>query len=180
MRRRRLVGCGRAFAIGVTCVHTMTERHGWRRVAAASGWPRVLALVLVSSLALSACESVPAVDYARPYPRELPPGPVLDVQVFRRAKTLEFTNTTGAALGPGTLWLNRRFSRPIKEPIGVGQSVSIPLIEFRDEFGDAFKPGGFWATENPDAVALCQLEVPREGQKAEIIGLVTVQSVAED
>ncbi len=136
-------------------------------------------LSLLGAAAIAGCSTTAPVDYARPYPKELPPGPVLDVQVFRRDKTLEFTNTTGASLGPGTLWLNRRFSRPIKEPIGVGQSVVIPLTEFRDEFGDAFKPGGFWATENPDAVALCQLEVPREGQAAEIIGLVTVQSVAE-
>lgn len=138
---------------------------------------RVLSLFAATTLA--GCSSTPPVDYARPYPKELPPGPVIDVQVFRRDKTLEFTNTTGAALGPGTLWLNRRFSRPIKEPVGVGQSVAIPLVEFRDEFGDAFKPGGFWATENPDAVALCQLEIAREGQPAQIIGLVTVQSVAE-
>jgi hypothetical protein len=136
-------------------------------------------LSLLGTAAIAGCSTTAPVDYARPYPKELPPGPVVDVQVFRREKTLEFTNTTGASLGPGTLWLNRRFSRPIKEPIGVGQSVAIPLTEFRDEFGDAFKPGGFWATENPDAVALCQLEVPREGQAAEIIGLVTVQSVAE-
>lgn len=137
-------------------------------------------LSLLAFAALAGCSTTAPVDYARPYPKELPPGPVLDVQVFRRDKTLEFTNTTGASLGPGTLWLNRRFSRPIKEPIGVGQSVAIPLTEFRDEFGDPFKPGGFWATENPDSVALCQLEITPEGQQPQMIGLVTVQSVADN
>ncbi|MBY0113083.1 MAG: hypothetical protein K2Y21_09690 [Phycisphaerales bacterium] len=137
-------------------------------------------LSLAAAACVAGCSSTAPVDYARPYPKELPPGPVLDVQVFRRDKTLEFTNTTGAALGPGTLWLNRRFSRPVKEPIGVGKSVAIRLDEFRDEFGDPFKPGGFWASENPDSVALCQLEIAPEGQKAQMIGLVTVQSVAED
>jgi hypothetical protein len=139
---------------------------------------RVLSLLAVA--ALGACSSTPSVDYARPYPKELAPGPVLDVQVFRRDATLEFTNTTGASLGPGTLWLNRRFSRPVKEPIAVGQSVAIPLTEFRDEFGDAFRPGGFWATENPDSVALCQLEITPAGQQPQMIGLVTVQSAADN
>ncbi|HEX8877589.1 MAG TPA: hypothetical protein VF777_12635 [Phycisphaerales bacterium] len=139
---------------------------------------RVLSLLAAATLA--GCGSIAPVDYARPYPKELPPGPVLDVQVFRRDKTLEFTNTTGSALGPGTLWLNRRFSRPVKEPIGVGQSVAILLTEFRDEFGDPFKPGGFWASENPDSVALCQLEITPDGQQPQMIGLVTVQSVADN
>lgn len=129
------------------------------------------------------CTSVAPVDYARPYPRELPAGQTVDVQVFRRATTLDFTNTTASPLGPGTIWLNRRFSRPIKEPIGVGQSVAIPLGEFRDEFGDPFRAGGFWASDMPDALVLCQVEqAPASGAEAEkpvIVGLVTVQSFAE-
>lgn len=137
-----------------------------------------MALVGVASLA--GCGSTPPVDYARPYPKELPPGRVVDVQVFRKSKTLDFTNTTAAPLGPGTLWLNRRFSRPIKEAIGVGQSVSIPLVEFRDEFGDPFRAGDFWAADNPDSLVLAQLETPREGQPAEIVGLITVQSLPLD
>lgn len=134
-------------------------------------------------LSLSGCTSVPPVDYARPYPKELPAGPTLDVQVFRRAHTLEFTNTTASPLGPGTIWLNRRFSRPLERPIGVGQSVAIPLGEFRDEFGDPFRAGGFWASDMPDALVLCQVEqtpVPEtEEAKPVILGLVTVQSFAE-
>ncbi|MBS0190061.1 MAG: hypothetical protein U0573_00900 [Phycisphaerales bacterium] len=127
---------------------------------------------------LGGCGGVPKVDYARPYPVELPPGPTVNVQVFRQSFTLEFTNTTPEPLGPGTIWLNRRFSKPIPKAIAVGQSVSIPLEDFRDEFGAPFKPGGFWAKEAPDTLVLCQFEVPREGKEAEIIGLVTVQSEA--
>ncbi|MBN8598543.1 MAG: hypothetical protein J0L78_12805 [Planctomycetes bacterium] len=132
---------------------------------------------------LGACTSLPAVDYARPYPKELPAGQTVDVQVFRRSKTLDFTNTTATPLGPGTIWLNRRFSRPLKDPIGVGQTVSLPLREFRDEFGDPFREGGFWASDIPDALVLCQVEqtpaTGTEGEKPVIIGLVTVQSFAE-
>lgn len=106
------------------------------------------------------------------------------MQVFRRSKTLEFTNTTASPLGPGTIWLNRRFSRPITRPIGVGQSVALPLTEFRDEFGEPFRAGGFWASDMPDALVLCQVEqapgTPGEGEKPIITGLVTVQSFADD
>ncbi len=140
----------------------------------------ILVSLACTLLALPGCHSVTPVDYARPYPKQLPPGPVLDVQVFRKNKTLEFTNTTAEPIGPGTIWLNRRWSRPIKEPVGVGQSVAIPLGEFRDEFGDPFEPGGFWATEAADVLVLCQVEVPHEGKDAEIYGLVTVQSFGDD
>jgi len=133
---------------------------------------------------LGACSSLPPVDYARPYPRELPAGQTVDVQVFRRSKTLDFTNTTATPLGPGTVWLNRRFSRPLPQPIGVGQTVSLPLREFRDEFGDPFREGGFWASDMPDALVLCQVEQPipdgGDGSKPLIIGLVTVQSFADE
>ena len=144
-------------------------------------------LLLVAGLAamVPACSSVPPVDYARPYPKELPAGPTFDIQVFRRSKTLDFTNTTASPLGPGTIWLNRRFSLPIKTPIGVGQSVSLPLREFRDEFGNPFREGGFWASDTPDPVVLCQIEQdPPTGASEEvkpiIIGLVTVQSFADN
>ncbi|MBX3380696.1 MAG: hypothetical protein KF805_11435 [Phycisphaeraceae bacterium] len=132
----------------------------------------------------SGCTSIPPVDYARPYPKELPAGQTVDVQVFRRSTTLDFTNTTASPLGPGTIWLNRRFSRPIKDPIGVGQTVALPLGEFRDEFGDPFRAGGFWASDTPDALVLCQVEqAPGAGVESEkpvIVGLVTVQSFADD
>lgn len=141
----------------------------------------VAAMVLAP---LCACTSVPPVDYARPYPKELPAGQTVDVQVFRRSKTLDFTNTTATPIGPGTIWLNRRFSRPLTQPIGVGQSVALPLREFRDEFGDPFREGGFWASDIPDALVLCQVEQPIAGggeeAKPVIIGLVTVQSFADE
>lgn len=140
----------------------------------------VACCVLAGVIAIEVgCQSVPPVDYARSYPVELPPGPTVDVQVFRKTSTLDFTNTTAEPLGPGTIWLNRWFSRPLPKAIGVGESVSIPLTEFRDEFGDPFRAGGFFATEAPTALVLCQIETLREGQSPEIIGLVTVQSFAE-
>lgn len=118
------------------------------------------------------------VDYARPFPKGLGQGAVADVQVFRRTSTLEFTNTTAKQFAKGTMWLNGRFSRPI-DGIAVGQSISIPLNEFRDEYGEPFRAGGFFASEKPDTLVLCQVEESGEGSggsggKSELIGFVVV------
>lgn len=70
------------------------------------------------------CASAPVAG--RTYPEDLRQEKVLDVQVFRRTTEIEFTNTTDRPLGPGTLWLNKRFSAPIGV-IGVGQKARVPL-----------------------------------------------------
>jgi hypothetical protein len=140
--------------------------------------------LLVPALLLTACSSRPApAPYAREYPKDLPQEAVLDIQVFRGTKTVEFTNTTGRAFGPCTLWLNARFSRPI-DSIAVGQTITLPLADFRDQWQDAFRGGGFFATELPDRLVLAQLEVPRpdalqEGQKPSLLGMVVVRSEDE-
>lgn len=136
--------------------------------------------VLAPALLLAACSSRPApAPYAREYPENLPQESVLDIQVFRGTKTVEFTNTTGRAFGPCTLWLNARYSRPI-DAIAVGQTLTLPLADFRDQWQDVFRGGGFFATERPDRLVLAQLEVPRpdalqEGQKPTLLGMVVVR-----
>jgi hypothetical protein len=122
-----------------------------------------LAVVLVTGLAglaPGACGSLPKVPYARAYPAAPTRGETLDIQVFRQTKHLELTNTTARAFGPSTLWLNARFSRPISG-LGVGQSLRLRLDEFRDEYQDEFRGGGFFATELPDRLVLAELEVPK-------------------
>jgi hypothetical protein len=106
------------------------------------------------------CGSLPEVDYARQYPAQLSQRGSVNIQVFQTTKELELTNTTARAFGPCTLWLNQRFSRPL-EGLAVGESLRISLEEFRDEYGDNFKPGGFFATAIPTTLVHAQLESPR-------------------
>ncbi|HHN78646.1 MAG TPA: hypothetical protein ENK11_08255 [Phycisphaerales bacterium] len=116
---------------------------------------RVAALALL--VALTGCRGGQKIDYARPEPVGLTDGGVIDIQVYRDVTTLEFTNTTARRFEDATVWLNQRFSRPVGT-IEPGQSVTLPLREFVDEFGDTFRAGGFFATRDPDPVVLAQLE----------------------
>lgn len=127
---------------------------------------------------LSACRSHGPVDYARPYPGRLPQQGNVNIQVVRQTTTVELTNTTARAFGPSTLWLNARYSRPIPE-LRVGQSLTLSMKEFRDEHGDAFRHGGFFATETPDRLVLAQIETTGAEGEPELIGLVVVNGVPE-
>ncbi|MEQ8770183.1 MAG: hypothetical protein RIB60_06710 [Phycisphaerales bacterium] len=93
----------------------------------------------------------------RAYPFEPGQSQVHDIQVFRDGTRLRLTNTTAGSFGPGTLWVNRRFSHPVNG-LGVGESLDLDLYDFVDEFGDAFRAGGFFAKQDPDPVVIVQYE----------------------
>lgn len=130
------------------------------------------------ALFLAACSGVPnPVSYARPYPA-MKQSQTLNIQVFRTTKHLEITNTTARAFGPSTLWLNARFSRPI-DGLGVGQSLRLPLDEFRDEYSDVFRGGGFFSTEAPERLVLAQIETVNADAKPDLVGLIVVKGQDE-
>lgn len=136
-------------------------------------------LCLLLLLAQASCSSIEKVDYARPYPANALQTETLDIQAFRRDKTIQFTNTTARVLPPGTLWLNARFSRPFPGA-AVGENIELPLESFRDEFGDPFRPGGFFASEAPDRLVLAQLEGPPTADRTTMLGLIVVQGLPEE
>lgn len=117
------------------------------------------AVAVLSSLAITGCGafSKSDVDYARPYPAQADKGDVLDVQVFRQGTRLKMTNATARSFGAGTLWVNQRFSRPI-EGFAAGETLTVDLYDFRDQYQDQFRAGGFFATRDPDPVVLVELE----------------------
>ncbi len=98
-----------------------------------------------------------ATDYEGVPPSTLAQAEVLNIQVFRNVTDLELTNTTARSFGPSVIWVNERYSRPI-DGLAIGESVDLPLRQFVDEYGDPFRAGGFFATRDPDALVLAQLE----------------------
>lgn len=97
------------------------------------------------------------VGAARAYPQTAVQGESLDIQVVRGETTLTLTNTTSRVFGPCTLWVNAYFSRPL-EGLAVGQSLTLPLKDFRNEHGESFRGGGFFATKKPERMVLAQIE----------------------
>jgi hypothetical protein len=137
-------------------------------------------LALVAILCLAGCASKPApVPYARAFPDDAPRGETLNIQVFQRETSILLTNTTARAFGPCTLWLNMRFSRPLPS-LAVGQTVEIPLKDFRDEFQDEFRGGGFFASDVPERLVSAHLQ-PGSDQdpNAAMLGLVVVVNPSE-
>jgi hypothetical protein len=137
---------------------------------------RLLTLVLFAALGLVGCTSVPEAGApARAYPAALPQFGTLDIQVFRRSREMEFTNTTPRAFGESTIWLNRRYAYRVAS-IGVGETVRLPLAAFVDENGERFRAGGFFSGDEPDVIALAQIETTTNAGEPIVLGLVTVKA----
>lgn len=135
-------------------------------------------LAVIAAAAASGCASSPVpVTYARPYPGDISQRETLNIQVFRSTFHVEFTNTTARVFGPSTLWLNARFSRPI-DGLAVGQTLRLPLRDFRDEYSEAFRAGGFFATEIPERLVLAQLET-KKADSTDLLGLIVVHGHEE-
>jgi hypothetical protein len=120
---------------------------------------------------------------ARAYPIASPRGEVVDIQVVRSGPMITATNTTARSFGPSTLWINMRFGGRI-ESWNAGETKTLDLRTFRDEFGEAFRAGGFFASETPSDLVLAQLETAVQdeaGRQAsgqagqELLGLIVVR-----
>lgn len=130
----------------------------------------VPAVLLPCVLLLAACSGSPTIELARAYPLDKPQINTLDVQAQRFETELRITNTAARHLGSGTVWINQQWSHPI-DGLEIGQTVSLPLGNFVNEYSERFRAGGFFATERPDTVMQVQYE---EEQGGEMLGFVAV------
>lgn len=154
--------------------------HRRRHTVLSAGFLCALCALCASVASLPGCSSTPdTVEYAKAYPREVLRGRTLDIQVFRENQEIEFTNTTAHAYPAGTLWLNGRFSRPL-DTLAVGQTIKLPLREFRDEYSEPFRAGGFFAKERPDRLVLAQLETTGSDGNPVMLGFVVVGTGNEE
>lgn len=118
------------------------------------------AICLLAALAmpLGACQSGSNVEANMPvYPAHEQRSELLDIHAVRDGTSISLTNSTAKSFGPGRLWINQWYSRPI-DGLSVGQTLTIPLAEFRDTYGEAFRAGGFFATQKPESISLLELE----------------------
>ncbi len=139
----------------------------------------MLAMLLAASGSIVSCSSTETRDFqnALPYPAKLTHAGVMNVQFVRDGTTLMATNTSGETFTGARMWINRRFSRPIGEWKS-GDRLSLDLRDFRDEYGDAFRAGGFFATRRPDPVVMVEIENGTEPDR-KMVGFVIVKGDAE-
>lgn len=103
------------------------------------------------------------------YPAEAERLGTLDIQVARQGREVTLTNATARSFGPSRLWLNRWFSRKI-DSLAIGETLQLPLAEFRDEHGEAMPGGGFFATVAPEPISLAELQTDQG-----LAGLIVVR-----
>ena len=132
----------------------------------------LVALIVLGSLGACASDGGPPAT-GRPFPTALTQHETLDVQVFLEPTTVRFTNTTARRFGPSTVWLNQRFEHPVLS-IEPGETVVLRLSEFRDQWGDAFRGSGFFATDVPEKLFLTEIETTDENGDAVLYGLKTI------
>lgn len=122
---------------------------------------------------IGGCSTRARVDYGRAYPIDKPQQRVADIHVKREGTSIVMTNTSDRSFGESIMWINGEFSRTL-DGLAVGQTRSLSLGEFRNEFNEPFRAGGFFATVPPADVVLAQLETPDE-----LVGLIVVRGQAE-
>lgn len=133
----------------------------------------LLAVVVAAGFTFGCSSSPKAAPEGRTLAPDLVQSRVADIQVQRGGTSLHLTNTTPAPLPAGTFWVNGRFSVAV-EALGVGESRALDLRQFRDQFGERFRAGGFFASEAPEPVVLAQWEAQREDGSSELIGLIAI------
>jgi hypothetical protein len=131
-----------------------------------------LASLALAALLLAGCQSSRNIVPGLAYPPSVARSSTLDIQVFRRETKIELTNTTARNFGPSILWLNARFSHEIPK-LDVGETLVLRLKEFKDQYGDSFRGGGFFATERPERLALAEIQ-PKDANPPTILGMIVV------
>ena len=139
-------------------------------------WGRALS-GLVAALALGAaagplaCSGSGTIEEGPAYPSTLVQSTTLDIQVIRETTEIRITNTTGRSFGKSRLWINASYSLEIAG-LKIGETITLPLSEFKDRYGANFRAGGFFAAEAPARLVLAQLQTDDQ-----MFGLVVVGSL---
>jgi hypothetical protein len=130
----------------------------------------VLAPLLLAPLLLAGCSGPSKVEYARAYPLDKVQTQTADIQAQRFETELRITNTAARNLGPGTIWVNQQWAHPL-DGLEIGETVTLSLHDFANEYSERFRAGGFFATERPDTVMQVQYEA---NDGSELLGMVAV------
>ena len=93
------------------------------------------------------------------------------MQVFRNDTNIEIVNTTARSYRNVDVWVNQRYVSHV-EAIPAGETISLSLWDFKDEYGNLFNAGGFFRTYPPTPVRMVEIQVSSEDP---LIGLVAIR-----
>jgi hypothetical protein len=138
---------------------------------------RRLMFILISAVAAASTAGCARKTYdpvwaTRPYPDNLHTTKgVADMQVFRDDTDIQIVNTTATSYQHVDLWVNQRYVAHV-ESLPAGQTVTLSLWDFKDEYGNLFYAGGFFRTYPATPVRLVEIQTAPEQP---LIGLVTIR-----
>lgn len=127
----------------------------------------LLLSVFVASTA-GGCKAGARMGAGPAYPTTKTQAAVVDAQVRRDQAVISVTNTSARSFPESMLWLNAQFGHRIPA-LDPGECVTLDLSAFKNEYGESFRAGGFFATERPEALVLAQIELEEE-----LVGLIVV------
>jgi hypothetical protein len=130
------------------------------------------------------CSAAPGVGCARttydpawatrPYPHDLHTTNTVDMQVFRHESKIEIINSTAISYRDFDVWVNQRYVSHV-EALPAGESLTLSLWDFKDEYGNCFYAGGFFRTYPATPVRMVEIQ---RGSDHNLIGLVSIRTEA--
>jgi hypothetical protein len=107
-----------------------------------------------------------------PYPLDRHTTNTVDIQVFRDGTKLEIINASAHSFSNFDLWINQRYVRHV-DALRAGESITLSLWDFHDEFGDTFSAGGFFRAFDPMPVRMVEIQ-PAAGH--DMLGLIAIRA----
>lgn len=125
---------------------------------------------------LPAC--TPEANYAlatEPYPVARATGSTLQIQALPEGDQLRLENLTVRSFDAARLWMNRRYVADVG-PIAPGATLIVPLIRFRDQWGQTPYPDTTFRLHEPTPIVLVEID---PGGGLPLLGTVVVEPPPE-
>ncbi len=106
----------------------------------------------------------------RPYPEALEQSHVVQMQAVPQDLDLQIINATATDYLEIDIWVNRRYVQHVPKLLA-GETISLPIVQFRDVWGQCPQPGGFWRTRAQTPLVFVQIQ---RDATSPLLGLVTV------
>jgi len=134
----------------------------------------ILITMILAALIQSGCtrKTYDPTWATQPYPAALHTTTTADMQVFRKDTDLQIVNSTSHSYSDFDLWINQRYVRHV-DSLPTGETVTLSLWDFKDEYGDRFYAGGFFRTREAQVVRLVEIQ---RGEGQPMLGLIAIRS----